>query len=96
LRRYLVGPADWIAIASSTEPFFELRFLGGRSGACFVSEFDRTATDQKIDRVVLPSPTTRPRVSLVSGRVGGDPRVLITGIHPGYRHSSTYHGASAG
>jgi hypothetical protein len=25
---YLIGPADWIGIASSTEPFFELRLAG--------------------------------------------------------------------
>jgi hypothetical protein len=45
---YLIGPADWIAIASSTEPFVELRLPDGRIGACFVSEFDRAATDQRV------------------------------------------------
>jgi hypothetical protein len=44
----LIGPADWVGIASSTEPFFELRLPDGRSGACFVSEFDRAATDQRV------------------------------------------------
>ncbi len=45
---YLIGPADWVGIASSTEPFFELRLPDGRSGACFVSEFDQAATDQRV------------------------------------------------
>lgn len=44
----LIGPADWIGIASNTEPFFELRLPDGQSGACFVSEFDRAATDQRV------------------------------------------------
>ena len=29
---YLIGPADWIGIASSTEPFFELRLPDGQIG----------------------------------------------------------------
>jgi hypothetical protein len=41
----LIGQADWVGIASSTEPFFELRLPDGQSGACFVSMFDRAATD---------------------------------------------------
>jgi hypothetical protein len=45
---FLVGPADWIGIASSAEPFFKLRLPDGRSGACFVSEFDQAATDQRV------------------------------------------------
>ncbi len=45
---YLIGPADWIGIASSTEPFFELRLPDGRSGAAFVSNFDTAATDQRV------------------------------------------------
>ena len=32
----LIGPADWLAIASSTEPFFELRLPDRRGGVCFV------------------------------------------------------------
>jgi hypothetical protein len=44
----LIGPADWIAIASSTEPFFELRLPDGRSGARFVSGLDTAATDQRV------------------------------------------------
>jgi hypothetical protein len=44
----LIGAADWVGIASSTEPFFELRLPDGQSGACFVSEFDRAATDQRV------------------------------------------------
>jgi hypothetical protein len=45
---YLIGPADWIAIASSTEPLFELRLPDGRIGAAFVSNFDTAATDQRV------------------------------------------------
>jgi hypothetical protein len=45
---YLIGPADWIGIASSAEPFFEFRLPDGRSGPCFVSEFDQAATDQRV------------------------------------------------
>jgi hypothetical protein len=45
---YLIGAADWLGIASSAEPFFELGLPDGRSGACFVSEFDRAATDQRV------------------------------------------------
>ena len=44
----LFGSADWIAIASSTEPFFELRLPDGRSGACFVSAFDQAGTAQRV------------------------------------------------
>jgi hypothetical protein len=44
----LICPADWVGIASSTEPFFELRLPDGGSGACFVSVFDRAATDQRV------------------------------------------------
>ena len=44
----LIGPADWVAIASSTEPFFELRLPDGRSGACFVSEFDQASTAGRV------------------------------------------------
>jgi hypothetical protein len=44
----LIGPADWVGIAGSTEPFFELRLPDGHSAACFVSEFDRAATDQRV------------------------------------------------
>ena len=35
-------------IASSTEPFFELRLPGGRSGAAFVSTLDQATTDQRV------------------------------------------------
>ena len=45
---YLIGQADWIAIASSVEPFFELRLPDGREGAAFVSNFDTAATDQRV------------------------------------------------
>jgi hypothetical protein len=45
---YLIGPADWIAIASDTEPFFEIRLPGGRSGAAFVSYFDEASTEQRV------------------------------------------------
>jgi hypothetical protein len=45
---YLIGPADWIAIASSTEPFFELRLPDGRSGACFIADFDQASTTQRV------------------------------------------------
>jgi hypothetical protein len=45
---YLIGPADSVAIASSTEPFFELRLPDGRAGAAFVSCFDQAATDQRV------------------------------------------------
>jgi hypothetical protein len=48
---YLIGPADWIAFASSTEPFFELRLPNGRSGACFVSDLDRVVTSQRVTGV---------------------------------------------
>jgi hypothetical protein len=44
----LIGPADGLAIASSTEPFFELRLPDGRSGACFVSEFDQASSAQRV------------------------------------------------
>jgi hypothetical protein len=44
----LIGPADWLAIASSTEPFFELRLPDGRSAACFVSDFDQASTAQRV------------------------------------------------
>jgi hypothetical protein len=39
----LLGAADWLGIASSTEPFFEIRLPDGRSGAAFVSNFDQAA-----------------------------------------------------
>jgi N-acetylneuraminic acid mutarotase len=45
---YLIGAADWLGIASSGEPFFELRLPDGRSGAAFVSDFDTAATDQRV------------------------------------------------
>jgi hypothetical protein len=45
---YLIGPADWLGIASSTEPLFELRLPDGRIGAAFVSNFDQAATDQRV------------------------------------------------
>jgi hypothetical protein len=45
---YLIGPADWLGIASSTEPCFELRLPDGRSGACFVSDFDQASTAQRV------------------------------------------------
>jgi hypothetical protein len=44
----LIGPADWVAIASSVEPFFELRLPDGRSGAAFVSDFDQASTAQRV------------------------------------------------
>ena len=44
----LIGPADWLGIASSTEPFFELRLPDGRSGAGFVSDFDQASTTQRV------------------------------------------------
>jgi hypothetical protein len=44
----LIGPANWLAIASSTEPFFELRLPDGRSATAFVSNFDTAATDQRV------------------------------------------------
>ena len=44
----LIGPADWVGIASSTEAFFELRLPDGRSGAAFVSDFDAVRTDQRV------------------------------------------------
>jgi hypothetical protein len=44
----LIGPADWLGIAGSTDPFFELRLPDGRSGAGFVSELDRTSTEQRV------------------------------------------------
>jgi hypothetical protein len=44
----LIGPADWLCIAGSNEPFFELRLPDGRSCAAFVSEFDRTGTAQRV------------------------------------------------
>jgi hypothetical protein len=44
----LIGPADWIGIASNVEPFFELRLPDGRSGACFVSDVDWERTDQRV------------------------------------------------
>jgi hypothetical protein len=45
---YLIGPADWIGIASDTEPFFELRLPDGRIGAAFVSNFDLAGTEQRV------------------------------------------------
>ncbi len=45
---YLIGPAGWLAIASSTEPFFEIRLPDGRSGACFMSDFDTGTADQRV------------------------------------------------
>jgi hypothetical protein len=45
---YLIGPADWLGIASDTEPFFELRLADGRVGACFVSYFDEAGTEQRV------------------------------------------------
>jgi hypothetical protein len=45
---HLIGPADWVGIASSTEPFSELRLPDGRSGACFVSDFDQASTAQRV------------------------------------------------
>jgi hypothetical protein len=45
---YLIGPADWLGIASSTEPFFELRLPNGPTGVAFVSNFDQPATDQRV------------------------------------------------
>ncbi len=45
---YLIGPADWLGIASSTEPLFELRLPDGRLGACFVTNFDTAATDRRV------------------------------------------------
>jgi hypothetical protein len=44
----LIGPADWLGTASSTQPFFELRLPDGRVGAAFVSNFDTAATDQRV------------------------------------------------
>jgi hypothetical protein len=42
---WLIGPADWIAIASSTEPFVELRLPdGGRVGASSASSIPRRPT----------------------------------------------------
>jgi hypothetical protein len=45
---YLIGPADWLGIASSIEPFFEIHLPDGRSGAASVSDFDTAATDQRV------------------------------------------------
>jgi hypothetical protein len=39
-----LGYSDEIAIASSTEPFFELRLPDRRSGAYFVADFDQADT----------------------------------------------------
>jgi hypothetical protein len=44
----MIGRANWEAIASSTEPFFELRLPGGRAGACFISSFDRASTTHPV------------------------------------------------
>ena len=43
-----LGEADWLAIASTTEPFFELRLSLGRAGAAFASSFDQVGTDQRV------------------------------------------------
>jgi hypothetical protein len=65
---YLIGPADWLGIASNTEPFFELRLPDGRSGACFVSEFDRAATTRRVTIAGVGPPTLRLKV--LNGRQG--------------------------
>jgi hypothetical protein len=43
-----VGPADWIGLAGSVEPFFELRLPDGGLGVCFVSNFDQADTMQRV------------------------------------------------
>jgi hypothetical protein len=40
---HLVGLADWVGIASRTEPFFELRLPNGRSGAMSAASFPSCA-----------------------------------------------------
>lgn len=52
----LVGRADWIGIASSSSPFFELRLPDGRSGAAFVSGFDAARTDERVTIVGVGEP----------------------------------------
>lgn len=44
----LIGSADWLGIAGSTEPFAELRLPNGRSRPFFVSEFDRATTIERV------------------------------------------------
>jgi len=46
----LIGPADWIGLTESTEPFFELRLPDGRSGVCFVRAFDQVSTANREHR----------------------------------------------
>jgi hypothetical protein len=44
----LTGPADWLTIAGSTERSSSFDSPDGQSGACFLSEFDQTATMQRV------------------------------------------------
>jgi hypothetical protein len=44
----LIGPADWVAIAASTEPFFELRLPDRRSRRVLRQRVRPGATDQRV------------------------------------------------
>jgi hypothetical protein len=61
----LIGPADWIGLAGSVEPFFELRLSDGHSGACFVSGLDQA---DRTRRVTIAGLGTAPFGSLPSRR----------------------------